>query len=252
MLRNDLVVDVAGLPVHDLSREQLVDLVAGEALQTLSDKAALVFALHVGGLLHRQNAEFRTALSDADIVYADGTSVVKLARLRGARHIERCVTTDVGWAFLEAIRERLGRPVRLALVGGPMGLAEQAAAVLSARNGASIVLTEHGFHDAWQGVIEEIRTARPDVVLIGMGAPREMIWAWQHSRKLSGALVVTCGGWFGYLAGHERRAPKWLSNNSLEWLFRLAQNPRRLLMRYVRGAWVFLRLSRELRQSPRG
>ncbi|WP_051707075.1 WecB/TagA/CpsF family glycosyltransferase [Nocardioides aequoreus] len=197
--------------------------------------AACVYALHVGGLNDRRKRDFVEAMRAADLVYADGGSTVWLGRLAGAKHLERAPTTDIGWDVLAGIARRRGRTVRVALVGGPEGLAARAATVLEEGGDTQVVAVEHGFHDDWSGVLARVRATDPDVVVVGLGAPREMTWCESHRAELPPALILTCGGWFGHLVGDERRAPTLLRRSGLEWIARVAQAPRRLGPRYVRG-----------------
>ena len=84
-------------------------------------------------------------------------------------------------------------------------------------------------------MLERLRNARPDVVVVGLGAPREMLWVDEHLTELPPALVLTCGGWFGFLTEAEKRAPLWMQSAGLEWSYRVAQAPQRLAGRYARG-----------------
>ena len=228
------LVEVGPFRVVDSSKSDLIRNVVAGALMRRRYPLQL-FALHVGGLNSRHDRDFVTAMHQADVVYADGGSVVLLARLAGARQVERSPTTDVGWDILQALGAELGRPPRVALLGGEPHLADRAAAVLSAGGAADIVFTGHGYHDDWTPVLAALRDAVPDVTVVGLGAPREMIWVQNHLEELPGSLVMTCGGWFGHLTGAERRAPRLLRRSGLEWLARLAQAPRRLAPRYARG-----------------
>jgi N-acetylglucosaminyldiphosphoundecaprenol N-acetyl-beta-D-mannosaminyltransferase len=230
-------VDVGPFRVADASRATFVaDVVKRASAATRKPgEPVLVYALHVGGLNARNNEPFVEAMSRADLVYADGGSAVWLAKLAGARVIERAPTTDVGWDVLSAMAEELGRPVRVALIGGPQGLAERAAQVLEAGAPVSVVLTEHGYHQDWAGPLEALRRADPDVCLVGLGAPGEMLWCERNRSQLPGGLVLTCGGWFGHMVGDERRAPRILRRSGVEWIARLAQSPKRLGPRYARG-----------------
>jgi exopolysaccharide biosynthesis WecB/TagA/CpsF family protein len=132
---------------------------------------------------------------------------------------------------------KTGRLPRVALVGGPEGLAERAGAVLEGAGVAEIVHTDHGFHHDWNGSLDQLREAAPDISVIGLGAPREMVWSQQHRNDLPPGLVLTCGGWFGHLVGDERRAPQVLRHSGVEWIARVAQSPRRLGPRYARGLY---------------
>jgi N-acetylglucosaminyldiphosphoundecaprenol N-acetyl-beta-D-mannosaminyltransferase len=229
--------------VADTSKEEtarrLVDLAVGPARH----RAVLGFALHVGGLNALHDSAFVDAMRAADLVYADGGSVVWLGKRNGASQLGRAATTDIGWDVLHGIAERQGRVPRVALVGGRPGLARRAAATLEAEGAADPVLIAHGYHEQWADHVDRVRQARPDVVLVGMGAPHEMVWAHEWASRLGRGLVLTCGGWFGFLAGDERRAPRLIRRPGLEWIGRVAQQPWRLGPRYARGAMTTLSLS---------
>jgi N-acetylglucosaminyldiphosphoundecaprenol N-acetyl-beta-D-mannosaminyltransferase len=213
--------------------DQLVELSRPERT-----RPAFAFALHVGGLNARRERDFVTAMRRADVVYADGGSVVWLARLAGGESIERTPTTDIGWEVLSGFAARVGRLPRVALIGGPEGLATRARAVLESAGAADVVHVDHGFHDDWSAPLARLRAADPDITVVGLGAPREMVWCEDHRAELPTGLVMTCGGWFGHLSGEERRAPRLLRHSGIEWVARLAQSPRRLGPRYARGLWA--------------
>lgn len=231
-ITTDIMVGPFRLP--DLTREgvcaRAIDLGTNSR-----DSAAFTFALHVGGLNARHQRDFVEAMHAADLVHADGGSTVWLARLAGALNVERAPTTDIGWEILAGLASRLGRPVRIALVGGRPGLAERAGQVLVDGGPVVVVAREHGYHQEWEAVLTRLRDSNPDVVIVGLGAPREMVWCHAHRALLPPALVLTCGGWFGHLVGDERRAPRLLRRSGLEWIARVAQAPRRLGPRYVLG-----------------
>lgn len=233
------IVRVADLPVADLRKEEVVRL----AGQPASGRARLVFALHVGGLLHLDKRVFNRALSGADVLYADGAAVVFLARLAGARRMERAPTTDIGIQVLREVSRQLGRPAQVALVGGPSGLARDAGQVLSEEPGVEVVVTHDGYFSDDAAVLDLLHRASPDVVVLGLGMPREALWAYRHRDELPAAVVLTCGGWFGFLTGAELRAPLWLQRAGLEWTYRLAQDFTRLGGRYARGAFRVLTLA---------
>jgi N-acetylglucosaminyldiphosphoundecaprenol N-acetyl-beta-D-mannosaminyltransferase len=108
--------------------------------------------------------------------------------------------------------------------------------VLEASGAAEVVYTANGYHHDWREPLTRLRESAPDITVVGLGAPREMVWSQRHRDELPHGLVLTCGGWFGHLVGDERRAPRMLRRSGLEWIARLAQAPRRLGPRYARGA----------------
>lgn len=235
MSRGGGVVRVGPFPVRDAGSAEIVRSIAD---LSGTPAARTAYALHVGGLNARGDRHFVTAMRAGDLVYADGGSVVALARLAGARHIERAPTTDIGWEIIREIASRRGRAARAALIGGPPGLAERAAETILAEvpDAAEIVAIHDGYQQAWSEPLAEVRSAAPDVVFVGLGAPREMIWCYEHRLSLpAGAVIVTVGGWFGHVTGDESRAPRLLRRSGLEWIARLAQAPRRLAGRYALG-----------------
>lgn len=239
-------VRVGLIPVADASTATVIEEAARapaprpgrEPSDEVPATAVISFALHVGGLLHRNDPEFLRALAVADLIYADGAAVVSLARLAGARHITRSATTDIGLPVIELVADRLGRPARLALIGGEPGLAERAAASIVSAGRTEVVFTADGFFTDADPILDGLSQAAPDVVLIGLGMPKEAMWVAAHRERLPAAVVLTCGGWFGFLTGQERRAPQLLQRAGLEWTYRLRQDFGRLAVRYARGALV--------------
>jgi N-acetylglucosaminyldiphosphoundecaprenol N-acetyl-beta-D-mannosaminyltransferase len=241
------LIEVGPFRVPDATREEFVELVVALAGTAARGSArggpAHVYALHVGGLNARHDRRFVDAMLQAELVGADGGSVVFLARLAGARSIERVPTTDVGWDILHSLGVALGRDPRVALVGGPPGLAERAGEVLSQGARVQVVHTDHGYHEDWAAPLHDLRASAPDLTLVGLGAPREMTWCQDNRDELPGLLVVTCGGWFGHLVGDEVRAPRLLRRSGVEWVVRLGQSPRRLGPRYARGLYSSVAMS---------
>ena len=230
---------VAGIAVADLPAAAVV-----ERLSEAPDGAVLAFALHVGGLNQAAEASVRDAYAAADLTYADGAAVVLLARLAGAHAIERAATTDIGPDVLS--RQAAAGRGRTFLLGGPPGLAAEAGEELSRTCGSTIVGTMSGFDVDERALLAELRRTNPDVVVVGLGAPREMLFLARLRDELPPALYLTCGGWFGFLVGSEVRAPAPLRRLGLEWVWRLAQHPRRLLGRYAMGLWTTGRMALRL------
>ncbi len=229
-------VPVGPFRLLDLDKKALVAAIADTAVAQAGSKPTLAFACHVGGLNLRHDHAFVQAMHAADLAYADGVSVIALMKIAGAKAVERHPTTDLGWETFAALNERLGRPVRVALLGGPEGLAERAGAVIAAEAPAEVVLTEHGYHKEWAPVLERLGKTEFDVLVVGLGMPAEALWAAKHVADLPNSLILTCGGWFGYIVGEEKRAPEWMRNSGLEWVARIAQSPGRLWKRYATGA----------------
>jgi N-acetylglucosaminyldiphosphoundecaprenol N-acetyl-beta-D-mannosaminyltransferase len=232
------VVNVGPFKVADCARDALIEGVTDDR-----SPKRVVYALHVGGLNVRDRVDYVAAMNNGDYVYADGTAVVALAKLGGARHVQRAATTDIGLDLLRAEGGQLGRDPRIAVIGGPAGLAEAAGGTLTQSGVGNVVYVSHGYHRTYDDVLSDLREVEPDVVIVGMGMPREAIWVDENRDHLPDALIMTCGGWLGFLAGTERRAPSWMQRTGLEWAYRLWQSPRRLWSRYATGVWTSMSIA---------
>jgi UDP-N-acetyl-D-mannosaminuronic acid transferase (WecB/TagA/CpsF family) len=80
------------------------------------------------------------------------------------------------------------------------------------------------------------------VLLVGLGAPKQELWVHAHRHRLTAPIALCIGATIDFLAGEKRRAPKWMRATGLEWLHRVVSEPRRLVGRYARDAWVLPRL----------
>lgn len=226
------MIRVGPFDVVDETRDEVVDRIVAAASTRCG---AVVVGLHVAALNHRHDEHFVRAARDADIVFADGAAVVLLARVAGARHIERSPTTDIGHDVIRRLSARLGRPAKLALVGGPEGLAREAATELARLHRCDIVLAKAGYGLDLPELAEEVRGSAADLLLLGLGLPLETVIA-SEIAGTAGCAIYGVGGWFGHVLGRESRAPKVLRQLGLEWTWRLAQQPRRLAARYAKGA----------------
>lgn len=196
----------------------------------------VAFAMHIGALRHAKDRHYTRSLEHADLIYADGISVALLARLAGSKSVVRVPTTDLAPELLQRLSIVLGRPPRLGIVGGRPGQAADVGRRLANSRLAECVYSHHGYAHAWDEVLSGLNESGAEVLLVGMGCPREMIWTHHYSDALPRCLVLTCGGLLGFLDGTERRAPNVVRRLGLEWTWRLGQSPRRLSGRYIIGA----------------
>jgi N-acetylglucosaminyldiphosphoundecaprenol N-acetyl-beta-D-mannosaminyltransferase len=152
--------------------------------------------------------------------------------------------TGADWIWgLSRLCELEGLP--LYLLGSEPPLARDAARRLRREYpGLEVVGAHHGFFDLDsphnERVIEHIQTHAPRIVLVGMGTPKQELWVDRYAHRLDGAVVWTVGALFDYVSGRLPRAPHWLADNGLEWIFRLAIEPQRMWRRYLIGNPVFL------------
>jgi N-acetylglucosaminyldiphosphoundecaprenol N-acetyl-beta-D-mannosaminyltransferase len=188
------------------------------------------------------NPELRQALRDSDLVYCDGYGVRLAARLIGLPVPHRMTGADWIWG-IAAMCQESGRSIYL--LGSEPGASTEAAAKLRQWYPRLDVRgTHHGFFDLngphSERVLEHIAEDPPDVLLVGMGTPQQEMWVEANSERIEASVVWTVGALFDYVAGRVPRAPHWIADNGLEWIFRLVVEPRRMWRRYLLGNPAFL------------
>jgi N-acetylglucosaminyldiphosphoundecaprenol N-acetyl-beta-D-mannosaminyltransferase len=193
------------------------------------------------------------ALTHADLVYCDGYGVRLAARVLNRPVPHRMTGADWIWG-LATLCELTGQSMYL--LGSEPPIAREAAARLRRwYPRLDVVGAHHGFfhldspHN--ERVIEDINAHQPSIVLVGMGTPKQELWVDRYAHRLDGAVVWTVGALFDYVSGRIPRAPRWLADNGLEWIFRLAIEPNRMWRRYLLGNPVFLtRVLSEAKHAP--
>jgi N-acetylglucosaminyldiphosphoundecaprenol N-acetyl-beta-D-mannosaminyltransferase len=193
--------------------------------------------------------ELRDALESADLVYCDGYGVRLAAKALDVEIPHRMTGADWVWG-LASLCELNGQS--LYLLGSEPGVTAAAAERLQRwYPRLQIAGHHHGYFDTGSAhderVIEDINAKRPDIVLVGMGSPKQELWVQQWAGQLDTDVVWTVGALFDYVSGRVPRAPAWLSDNGLEWIFRFAIEPNRMWRRYLLGNPVFL--SRVMNQA---
>jgi N-acetylglucosaminyldiphosphoundecaprenol N-acetyl-beta-D-mannosaminyltransferase len=184
--------------------------------------------------------EYARIIDRANIVYADGQAVVWASRFLGDPLPERVSAADFFVSFCQRCADE---GLSLFLLGSRPGVAEGAQRKLQDRvKGLRIVGTQHGHFQRADNaaVVERIRAARPDVLIIGMGVPRQEKWTAENLERLGVPVGWCVGALFEYVSGTRRHAPHWMRRAGLEWLFRLVQEPGRLWQRYLIGNLQFV------------
>jgi N-acetylglucosaminyldiphosphoundecaprenol N-acetyl-beta-D-mannosaminyltransferase len=233
-------VSILGVRVHRVCM--------GEALQAIERWVAertprMVITADANALvLAQRDEEFRRLLMDADLVTPDGAGLLWAARRLGQPFPERVPGVELVAQLARLSHER---GYRLYFLGAASGVAERAARALLQRfPNAQIVGFAHGYLAPEEeiAVLAHIRQVAPDVLLVGMGMPRQEKWIARHKQMLGVPVSVGVGGSFDVYAGVVRRAPRWMQRYGLEWLWRLLQDPRKIakvrnLPRFVWLVW---------------
>jgi N-acetylglucosaminyldiphosphoundecaprenol N-acetyl-beta-D-mannosaminyltransferase len=210
-------------------------------------------------LLLQQNAAMRRAYADAALVIADGWPVILASHVLGRPLPERVTGSDLVPDVFCAAEPR--DPLRVYLFGAAPGVAERAASAVEARYPAVRVVGTHGpplgferDSEEMRRALEQIREAEPELLLVGLGAPKQELWVHANRSQIRARVALCIGATIDFLAGERARAPHWMQRTGLEWFHRMVQEPRRLVPRYAKNAVEFPRLVfrewREQRRQP--
>lgn len=165
-------------------------------------------------------------IQQAEFVIPDGAGVVLYLRLHGKR-TQRCP----GIELAEGLLQELGQAPHQGsayFLGGAPGVAQRAAEIWQQRvPGLAIAGTQHGYltPDDEAALTQTLAQQQPDVILVGLGVPRQEFWIAAHRHLCPQAIWIGVGGSFDIWSGSKVRAPAWFRNNHLEWLYRLYQEP---------------------------
>ncbi len=183
-----------------------------------------------------EKPDLRRLVNRAGMVTPDGMPLVFLCRRLGHPTVSRVYGPDLLLAFSEMATRR---GYTSFYYGGAEGVATRLAEVMTARfPGLRVVGTySPPYRDLTPEedatVVEQINAAAPDVVWVGLGSPKQDYWMAAHRDRLEAPVLIGVGAAFDFLTGRVRQAPRWMQRNGLEWLFRLATEPRRLWRRYL-------------------
>jgi N-acetylglucosaminyldiphosphoundecaprenol N-acetyl-beta-D-mannosaminyltransferase len=182
-----------------------------------------------------------------NFIIVDGMSLVLLARLlrQGVTKRHRVTYADWIWPLSELAA---AEGWRVFFLGGRPGVGEQASAVLQERFEGLDMRVHHGYFDPSpssdmnRAVLAQISSFRTQLLMVGMGMPRQEIWLANHLSGLEANLILSVGACMDFVAGVVPTAPRWMGRTGLEWLFRLGTEPRRLTFRYLVEPWFLIPL----------
>lgn len=233
-------IAILGVPFDNLTIAEAVELI-GRMVQ--SRRPHYLVTANVDFLVQAQaDIELRRILFDAHVVLCDGTPLVWASRWLGNPLPERVAGSDLVPLLLRVAAER---KFRVFLLGAAPESAALAVAKLKEKYPGLPLVGHYSppFNPLLEMDHDEIRRriaeARPDLLFVAFGCPKQEKWIAMHYRGLGVPVCVGVGATIDFLAGQLRRAPRWMQVTGTEWIFRMVQEPRRLFARYARGLWVF-------------
>jgi len=236
-------------PIVKLLGVDIFALRMGEVLDIVNDHIAnrqrlLIGVVNVAKIVNAQkNSELRAALDEADLVLADGAPIVWLSRMLGRPLPERVAGIDI---MFELLREANDRHYSIYFLGAKPEVLQEVINIVR-RDYPSIRIA--GYRDGYfnedqeRSVAENIRHSQADILFVAISPPKKEVFLRKWRKFMDVPICHGVGGSFDVLAGVTKRAPLWMRKCSLEWLYRLIQEPRRMWRRYLITNTIFIGLS---------
>ena len=226
-----------GIKIHNATAKSAVDTI----LSAPKDTCRSVFFVNVNSInIAVRNNAFTSALNNADMVLADGSGVRLGARRMGVKLRENVNGTDL---LPHICKGASKRKLSIFMLGSAPGVAEKAAQNLQQQwPQLDIAGIHHGYFDKNHSdeVIDMINASGAGICLVAMGSPVQEQWVESHQHQLNIRTIIAVGGLFDFYSGNIRRAPQWMREIGMEWIFRLLMEPRAKFNRYVMGNPLYL------------
>jgi N-acetylglucosaminyldiphosphoundecaprenol N-acetyl-beta-D-mannosaminyltransferase len=198
-------------------------------------------------VLLQDNPALSQSYDEAHLILADGHPIVWASRLLRQPLPERVPGSELVPALFDSFNQAGG--LRVFLLGAKPGVAATAAEKMKEIwpnvETVDVYSPPLGFeHDPNECsyILGRIAMAQPDVLVVGLGAPKQEIWVNQHYQEIQAKVALCVGATIDFLAGEQKRAPVWMQKTGVEWLHRMCSQPKRLVRRYAKDAWVFPQL----------
>jgi len=197
-------------------------------------------------MLARKDCEFKNLLNRADLIIPDGIGLVYASRIKKKPLPERVTGVDLSNKILEIANDN---GYSIFILGGKDGVAKEATENISKKyQNIRIAGYHHGYfkgthigykgHEEEKRVINSINASNSDILFVGLGAPKQEIWIDENKSKLNCKVMIGNGGTIDIIAGRVKHAPAFYRNHGLEWLYRLAKQPKRIKRQMVLPLFV--------------
>jgi len=243
-------VNIAGVKVDSVTMAQAV-----ENLKSFINESGVhsIYTPNAEIVMEAYSDEnLRSILNQSDMLVADGAGVILASRILGLDLPEKVSGIDL---IKESFSMDIGRKTRYFFFGSKPGVAETAAANISAAHpGIETVGCRNGYFSKEEepGIIEEINAAAPDILLVALGAPKQEKWIHENRHKLKAKVCIGCGGTLDVFAGKAKLAPEYIRKAGFEWLYRLCHEPWRFkrMMKLPKFILLVTAMKLKLVKSP--
>lgn len=184
-----------------------------------------------------KDEEFKNVYKNADLILTDGMPLIWISKLKGNPIKEKVSGSDL---FPKVCELASNKNYSVFLLGAAEGVADKAAENLRNKyKGLNVVGTyspSYGFekkNDEIEKIITIINECKPDILAVGLGAPKQEKFLYKYKEKLNVPISLAIGASIDFEAGNIERAPKWMQKSGLEWFYRLCKEPKRMFKRYI-------------------
>ncbi|WP_313238074.1 WecB/TagA/CpsF family glycosyltransferase [Sporosarcina ureae] len=216
--------EILGVSVNTENYDELIPKV----FENIEEgKKSLIVAINPEKLMKaKEDPELKALLNRAEFQIPDGIGVILASKLKKGQIRSRVTGIDM---MDRVVQEAAARGKRIFLYGAKPGVAEEAAAKLQVMHpNIQIAGVQHGYEKDVQVVLDTINQAKPDILFVAMGSPKQEQWIEQHRDQLHPVVFQGVGGSFDVLAGNIKRAPAVFQKAGAEWLYRLLLEPSRI------------------------
>lgn len=219
-------INLFGIKIHRIDMASALSAIEGfiadrkPHMVVTADASAIVIA--------QEDKELHSIINEADLVTPDGMGILWAARIMKSPLIERVSGADM-LERLCAIANNTG--YRVFFLGSAPGVAEKAAENLKSRYpNLQIAGTHHGYFKDSESdeIVNMIKQSTPDILFVAMGIPMQEKWIFKHMHEMQVPISMGVGGSLDVASGLVKRAPKWMQNHGLEWIYRLISNPKKI------------------------
>lgn len=244
---------ITGFKISNLTLHELLGSVRHLVRQEGSSAPAVVLSANVHSINCAHKHQWLSTMNErAELVRNDSAGVQLAGRILGVPVKQRMTWADFGWDLAEFCQDN---DISMYFLGGREGVADRARSrLMGTFPGLRILGAHHGFFDKAgdesDRVVNGINQLEPDILVVGFGVPVQERWILDNRSQLATRVIMTGGNCFSFLAGIESRAPRWMHQNGLEWLYRFMKEPIRMFRRYILGNPLFL--ARVIRQRMQG
>jgi N-acetylglucosaminyldiphosphoundecaprenol N-acetyl-beta-D-mannosaminyltransferase len=243
-------VSILGVWVNPIRSDELCRRVIARAKRRARTLVTYVNAHNLN--VANRDEHYRELVNTYDLVYPDGFGAVLAARILGYDFPPRSTSADF---FEEMFGAFAQEGISVYLLGAEPGVMEESVdSVRRKYPDIKVKGIHHGYFTAEEEpeIIEEINRLEPDVLFVSTGVPHQEKWIERNLSRLRPPVIWASGGVFDFVSGRTRRAPRFVRDHGMEWLYRLIVEPRRLWRRYLLGNPLFLLLVAKYFFKPRG